>query len=334
MKRNRLGPEMTVGIVLIVAIALLFYMSLRVERFGFLKDRGYDLLVYLDHAGGLDTRSTVQLAGVAIGRVKSVSIEGLKAKVVLRIREDVKIPVDSVLVVKTEGVLGERYIDIIPGKERRFYTPGSSIEQKEMMPSFDEVFRRVEKAATSFEGFLRDIGSTFGEKERTNIKKSLENIRSSTEHFSDILSRNKENIEEFTGSIKRIVKEVEEGKGTLGLLLKDDTVYWEAKEVIGEAKEVVQTIKTIAKDVDEGKGSFGKFLKDDSIYTEAKEALRNIKEVTETINKGEGTLGKLTRDDELYKEAKKTLKEIQRATEGIQEMTPITVIGTLLGILF
>lgn len=334
MKRSRLSPELNVGILLIAAIALLFYMSFRIERFGFLRDKGYDLLVFLDHASGLDTRSTVHLAGVAVGRVKNVSIEGYKAKIVLRIKEDVKIPVDSVLLVKTEGVLGERYIDIIPGKENRFYAPGSSIENKEIMPSFDEVFRRVEKAATSFEGFLGDVRSTFGDKERSNIKKTLENIRSSTEKFNEILSQNRENIEEVTGSLRRIVRDVEEGKGTIGLLLKDDSVYREAKEVIGEAKEVVQTIKTITKEVDEGKGSLGKLLKDESIYDEAKEAIRNIKEVTGSINRGEGTIGRLTKDDELYQEAKKTLKEIQRATEGIQEMTPITVMGTLLRILF
>jgi phospholipid/cholesterol/gamma-HCH transport system substrate-binding protein len=62
--------------------------------------------------------------------------------------------------------------------------------------------------------------------------------------------------------------------------------------------------------------------------------VKNLKEIAESVNKGEGTLGKLTKDEALYTETKKAVKDIQRASEGIQEMTPVTVLGTLLGILF
>jgi phospholipid/cholesterol/gamma-HCH transport system substrate-binding protein len=50
--------------------------------------------------------------------------------------------------------------------------------------------------------------------------------------------------------------------------------------------------------------------------------------------KKEGTLGKLLGDDQLIKEAEKTMKKIQKAAESIEEQTPITVLGTIVGIFF
>jgi phospholipid/cholesterol/gamma-HCH transport system substrate-binding protein len=66
----------------------------------------------------------------------------------------------------------------------------------------------------------------------------------------------------------------------------------------------------------------------------AKEALQSIKGIAEKVEKGEGTLGKLVNDDALMKETEKTLKKVQKAAEGIQEQTPISVLGTIIGIFF
>jgi phospholipid/cholesterol/gamma-HCH transport system substrate-binding protein len=52
------------------------------------------------------------------------------------------------------------------------------------------------------------------------------------------------------------------------------------------------------------------------------------------MKKGEGTLGKLAKDDSLYNETEKAVKKVQKGAEGIQEMTPVTVLGTILGVFF
>jgi phospholipid/cholesterol/gamma-HCH transport system substrate-binding protein len=52
------------------------------------------------------------------------------------------------------------------------------------------------------------------------------------------------------------------------------------------------------------------------------------------MNKGQGTLGKLMKDDTLATEAEKTMKKVQRAADSVQEQVPITVLGTIFGILF
>jgi phospholipid/cholesterol/gamma-HCH transport system substrate-binding protein len=80
-------------------------------------------------------------------------------------------------------------------------------------------------------------------------------------------------------------------------------------------------------------------VKDDCLYTEtkatmteAKETMANLKKVSEQIEKGEGTLGKLAKDDALYEDTKRAVKSVQKAADGISEVTPVTVLGVVLGL--
>ena len=70
------------------------------------------------------------------------------------------------------------------------------------------------------------------------------------------------------------------------------------------------------------------------MYNETKDAVANIKEFTDDIKQGKGTLGKLAKDESLYNETEKTMKKVQKAAEGIQELTPITILGTVFGTFF
>ena len=60
----------------------------------------------------------------------------------------------------------------------------------------------------------------------------------------------------------------------------------------------------------------------------------NLEDITAKVKEGEGTLGKLVTDEEFYNEAEKTMKKMQKAAEGVQEQTPITTLGALLGLFF
>jgi phospholipid/cholesterol/gamma-HCH transport system substrate-binding protein len=74
--------------------------------------------------------------------------------------------------------------------------------------------------------------------------------------------------------------------------------------------------------------------KDGALYSEVKETFSNVREITDGIKQGEGTLGKLAKDDSLYLETEKALKKVQKGAESIQEMAPITILGTIFGFFF
>jgi phospholipid/cholesterol/gamma-HCH transport system substrate-binding protein len=299
MIKRIITTEVKVGLLVLAGVILLFYMSFRVEKFGFFRDRGYELSVVFDNATGLDKRTPVYIAGVQVGNIGKIGLEGYKAKAVLFIKKGVSIPVDSTIAVKSQGLLGDKYLEVIPGTENQFLTKGGVVRNVAPSPDFNQLFAQIGTAAKNFGDTMDEFKGLIGENEKTNIKKSIENIQVVSTDFKDLLKTNKEDVNRIvsnsaviTDKMSTIVKDVEEGKGTLGLLVKDDRLY-------NDAKDVVASLKNISSDIEQGKG----------------------------------TLGKLTKDDTLYLETEKAVKKVQKGAEGIQEMTPITILGTIFGFL-
>lgn len=340
--------ELKVGIVVLFSIVLLFYMSVRIGKFGILTQQGYELKANFKNVAGLDSKSPVQVAGVEVGRVKDIKLEEYQAKVKLIITYGVKIPVDSKVAIKSFGILGDKYVEIIPGQSPEYLKDRGTIKNIATYADYDELFSTVNSAAKSFGQTMEDLNQVLGEKERQNIRASFQNIQQASGEFKNLLAENRDSVkviitnfatasenleplvkkaESTFAGMNEIIQGVREGRGTLGLLVKDDQLY-------KDAKYTITSLRSISNDIDQGKGSLGKLIKDEALYVDAKETVKNIRELTDGINKGEGTLGKLVKDPTLAVEAEKTMKKVQKAAEGIQEQTPITILGTIFGILF
>jgi phospholipid/cholesterol/gamma-HCH transport system substrate-binding protein len=83
-----------------------------------------------------------------------------------------------------------------------------------------------------------------------------------------------------------------------------------------------------------GNGTLGMLMNDNTLYYELAETTKNLKVITDDIASGRGTIGHLIKDDEVYASLKETLHSANRAAQGIEEQTPITVMGTILGLVW
>lgn len=125
--------EMAVGLFLVAGFVALFFLAIKVSGLSDETSRpSYRLYTSFQNAGGLTVRAKVTMAGVAIGRVSSIVLDPqtLKAKVALDIYQDVNsIDNDSVASILTAGLLGEKYIGIVPGAGDEILKDGDEIEQ-------------------------------------------------------------------------------------------------------------------------------------------------------------------------------------------------------------
>ena len=343
-----MSSQLKVGIVVLLGIVILFYMSFRVGKFGALTRGGYDIIVHFNDVAGLDIRSPVELAGVEVGVLKRIFLDGYKAKAVIVIRDKVKIPVDSRIAVKSSGILGDKYLSVIPGKATTYLKAGDEVTDVLAAADYDEMFANINAASRNFGEVMDQFKGILGDTDKESLRASIRNIKDASGEFKGMVADNKENVKRFIANaaevseklgpmaekaevtitnIQALVGDVEQGKGTLGQLVKDDTLY-------NDAKDLVTSLKSVSKDMEEGKGTLGKLAKDESLYLDAKETMANIRQLTDGVNKGEGTLGKLVKDDTLATEATKTMKKVQRAAEGLEEQTPFTILGTIIAIFF
>jgi len=77
--------------------------------------------------------------------------------------------------------------------------------------------------------------------------------------------------------------------------------------------------------------SIALLLSDNTLYYDLLAVTDNLKLVSEQIASGEGTIGRLVNDDELYRSLTEAVRSANKAAQGIEEQTPITVMGTVLG---
>ncbi|WP_296763552.1 outer membrane lipid asymmetry maintenance protein MlaD [Sediminimonas sp.] len=119
----------TGGAVLAIAIGFLGYAS-QVTGLSTTTERGYPLTASFRSLEGVNVGSDVRLAGVKIGAVTQIALnpQTYRAETTIRVREGVKIPDDSSIVIASEGLLGGNFVEVVPGGSLFYFDPGAEIE--------------------------------------------------------------------------------------------------------------------------------------------------------------------------------------------------------------
>lgn len=127
--------EVAVGLFIIAGILCLGYLSIKLGNLEIVGKKGYDVYGVFSNVGGLKVGSSIEIAGVNVGRVTNILLDDYQARVVLNFPRDLKIQEDAIASVKTRGLIGEKYIEITPGGSEEIIQPGGRI--RETMPPID-----------------------------------------------------------------------------------------------------------------------------------------------------------------------------------------------------
>jgi phospholipid/cholesterol/gamma-HCH transport system substrate-binding protein len=127
--------ELAVGLFIIAGILCLGYLSIKLGKVEIVGKKGYEIYGVFSNVGGLKVGSSVEIAGVNVGRVTSIALNNYQAHVVLNFPQGLKIQGDAIASVKTRGLIGEKYIEITPGGSEEIIRPGGRIQ--ETQPSVD-----------------------------------------------------------------------------------------------------------------------------------------------------------------------------------------------------
>jgi len=141
MKRSVV--DLSVGVFVLVGLLALGWLSVKLGKIELFGSQGYVLTADFPSVGGLKSGSSVEVAGVEIGRVNSITLDkDFQARVRMTIRQDVKLQDDSIASIKTKGLIGERYIRINPGGSDRMIPPNGRIKEVEPPVDFEELLSK------------------------------------------------------------------------------------------------------------------------------------------------------------------------------------------------
>jgi len=130
---KKYSQETLVGIFVLIGILCVGYLTVKLGKMELIGGDFYNVTAKFDSIAGLKPDSSVQMAGVEIGRVTKIDLdtEDFVAVVTLKIRKDVPIQDDAIASVKTSGLIGDKYISIQPGGSDELLKPGDVITETE-----------------------------------------------------------------------------------------------------------------------------------------------------------------------------------------------------------
>jgi phospholipid/cholesterol/gamma-HCH transport system substrate-binding protein len=131
--------ELSVGLFIIAGIICLGYLSVKLGKMEILGNKGYEVHAFFSNSGGLKSGSPVVIAGVEVGRVKTITLERYQARVVLNLPRNVKIQDDAIASIKTKGLIGEKYVEITPGGSEEIIPPEGRIRDTQPAVDLEEL---------------------------------------------------------------------------------------------------------------------------------------------------------------------------------------------------
>jgi phospholipid/cholesterol/gamma-HCH transport system substrate-binding protein len=140
MMKN-INTELIIGLFMIAGFLAFGYLSLQMGEFSiFDLEKNYRLEAEFDNVSGLKVGAVVEIAGVNIGKVARVELgKQSLAEVTMLINQDIKITEDAIASIRTQGLIGDKYIKIIQGADEEMLEEGGVIFDTESAIDFEEL---------------------------------------------------------------------------------------------------------------------------------------------------------------------------------------------------
>jgi phospholipid/cholesterol/gamma-HCH transport system substrate-binding protein len=301
--------QLRVGLTVIFASLTLGLLLFLMSGTGGLFTRRITIKSYFDNSSGLREGAPVRLSGVDIGNVKKILVVPDKDKQ--------QTPVEIIMKVST------RY---------KFNLRRDSKTSLDTAGVLGETYLDIDSSQAV--GPEAQDGDTLDTRIHPDFNEVVRSSQSTLENMDALLKR-----------ADRILAFAESGKGSLGKLIYDPTLYDRFSATVAEFQGIVSEIaqgkgslgalinrndaydkftatldkmNSVIDDIQQGKGTAGKFLKDPTLYNNANDTIANVKKMTEDINAGKGTLGKLTKDEDLARKLDNTISKLSELTTELQ----------------
>jgi len=137
MQRGRL--ELAVGVFVVIGVVCLGYLALKLGKLELVGGGYYDIHAEFSSASGLKPGAPVEIAGVQVGRVKTIGLNDSQAAVTLALQSEIEIYSDAFASIRTRGIIGEKFMELSPGGSGDLLRTGDSILDTEAGIDLEQV---------------------------------------------------------------------------------------------------------------------------------------------------------------------------------------------------
>ncbi|MDX1981443.1 MAG: MlaD family protein [Bryobacteraceae bacterium] len=207
------------------------------------------------------------------------------------------------------------------GSVRTVNLSGEADEHRQVrvvMAIYEDMLKQIPVDSLAFVSAENLLGSKFMNirrgKSRDTVKEGAEIAARESKEIMEVMDSFFPLLTSAQATLKRvdnIVGLVESGKGNIGKLLVDETLYTRMNSILGEFHKTSQAINA-------KQSTLSKLLYDDAIYEDIRKPIQRLDRLIESIEQGKGTAGKLLKDPAVYDELHKNLLTMRAVLDDIQ----------------
>lgn len=287
-----------VGIFATVCLVILALLIWQIEDWNPFVEEGQTLDAAFDSVAGLDEKASVRVAGVRVGQVEGLGLgpDGRSAQVTIRLDRPLALTQGTTARVSSLGLLGEKYIEIIPGPPNAPPLPPDAVLPGITPPSLDDAMAKLSEIGDSIQ---QVTGSLSGGDLGGNVNRLIDDVVATSAEIRALVAENR-------ATVGSAIRNFDEVGGTL------------SRELPRLASQMDRALDQIARLVEENRGNVGTSLENiRDLTSKLQTSADNLNEISGKIARGEGTIGKLVTDDQAYNEVISTLDSIQGGVETL-----------------
>ena len=285
--------EAKVGAFTLAGLALFAGVVIMLSGLKLGGDKGYTLYAGFKQVVGIEQQSQVRLSGVPVGSVESVANDGRGVTVTMHINDDVKIPQNSQVVVSANGVMGDKFINILPGDTNSGWVEDGDYLQGQDEVGMDDMMQSMIKLAAEAQNLLEGMNKVIGNGDfQASFIQMAINMRDTTAHISgmtaameNIAVSNQGNINQLlgnlnmaTGSLSRTMNSVEAMMANLATVGADPQTAENLRITLDNIAKSSEQIRVITEGV-------AKVAGDEKTIEDAKQTIHNARELTDKAKK-------------------------------------------------
>lgn len=285
-----------VGVFATLCLIVLAVLIWQIEDLNPFSVQGQRLDAVFKSVAGLDDKASVRIAGVRVGRVDGVGLEGNQARITLALDKPLPLTQGTTARIASLGMLGEKYVELVPGPPNAPPLPQNAVLIGTTPPGFDEAIEKINNIGSSIQQLT---GSLAGGDVGGNMNRMFDDIRLTSAEIRALVAENRANL----GSTVRNFDQV------------SATLARELPRLADQMNRALDQISAVvAENRGDLKGSMGNIRE---LTEKLQTSADNLNKISTTLASGQGTLGKLINDEEAYNEVISTLDSIQGGVETL-----------------
>ena len=293
-----MNPAAKVGAFTVGGIMALGATTLSLGNFDFNND-DYTIYAGFKQVIGLEPQAAVRLAGVPIGKVTSIKNDGGGVTVTMDIESTAKIPNKSAVMVAASGVMGEKFVNIMPSNDTGVYLQNGDYLYGVDEVGMDSMFESLNKVMDKVDTLLISMNSIVGD---PTMQKSLiemsSNMKDAAEHMNGLMNslesmakNNEGNVNQMMSQLNSTLNSLNNSMSNLEKFAGDPQTVDDLKSTLANIKSTTDNIAHIAENMD---STFG----DKKTADNLKDTIQNAKNISERadkmLGKVDGAVSKLS----------------------------------------